>query len=77
MDLDSETEHEILAEIRGHLVEAVAEARAEGWMKMQPWPRPPLVSESKTKLAGSFRRPMPVGVRPMPSLRLACRWSAP
>jgi len=30
MDLDSEAEHEILAEIRGHLEEAVAEARAEG-----------------------------------------------
>jgi len=30
MDLDSETEHEVLAEIRGHLEEAMAEARAEG-----------------------------------------------
>lgn len=30
MDLDSETEHEVLAEIRDHLEEAVAEARAEG-----------------------------------------------
>jgi hypothetical protein len=30
MDLDSETEHEILAEIRDHLEEAVARARAEG-----------------------------------------------
>jgi hypothetical protein len=30
VDLDSETEHEILAEIRDHLEEAVAKARAEG-----------------------------------------------
>jgi hypothetical protein len=30
MDLDSETEHEVLAEIRDHLEEALAEARAEG-----------------------------------------------
>jgi hypothetical protein len=30
MDLDSETEHEVLAEIRDHLDEAVAEARAGG-----------------------------------------------
>jgi hypothetical protein len=30
MDLDSETEHEILAEIRDHLEEAVVEARADG-----------------------------------------------
>ena len=30
MDLDSETEHEILAEIRDHLEEAVAGAKAEG-----------------------------------------------
>ena len=30
MDLDSETEAEVLAEIRDHLEEAVAEARAEG-----------------------------------------------
>jgi len=30
MDLDSETEHEVLAEIRSHLEEAMAEARAEG-----------------------------------------------
>jgi hypothetical protein len=30
MDLDSETKHEILAEIRDHLEEAVARARAEG-----------------------------------------------
>jgi hypothetical protein len=30
MDLDSETEHEVLAEIRGHLEEAVTEARAQG-----------------------------------------------
>lgn len=30
MDLDSEAEQEILAEIRDHLEEAVAEARAEG-----------------------------------------------
>ena len=30
MDLDSETEHEVLAEIRGHLDEAMAEAQAEG-----------------------------------------------
>jgi hypothetical protein len=30
MDLDSETEHEVLAEIRDHLEEAVAEARAGG-----------------------------------------------
>jgi hypothetical protein len=30
MDLDGETEHEVLAEIRDHLEEALAEARAEG-----------------------------------------------
>jgi hypothetical protein len=30
MDLDRETEHEVLAEIRDHLEEAVAAARAEG-----------------------------------------------
>ncbi len=30
MHLDGETEHEVLAEIRGHLEEAVAKARAEG-----------------------------------------------
>jgi hypothetical protein len=30
MDLDSETEHEVLAEIRDHLEEAVLEARGEG-----------------------------------------------
>jgi hypothetical protein len=30
MDLDGETEHDLLAEIRGHLEEAVAEARADG-----------------------------------------------
>jgi hypothetical protein len=30
MDLDSETEHEVLAEIRDHMEEAVARARAEG-----------------------------------------------
>jgi hypothetical protein len=30
MDLDGETEHEVLDEIRDHLEEAVAEARAEG-----------------------------------------------
>ncbi|MBN1137617.1 MAG: hypothetical protein JXM73_13605 [Anaerolineae bacterium] len=30
MDLDSETEHAVLAEIRSHLEEAMAEARAEG-----------------------------------------------
>ena len=30
MDLDSETEHEVLDEIRAHLEEALAEARAEG-----------------------------------------------
>jgi hypothetical protein len=30
MSLDSETEHEILAEIREHLTEAMAEARAQG-----------------------------------------------
>jgi len=30
MDLDSETEHEVLAEIRDHLEEAVAQALAEG-----------------------------------------------
>lgn len=30
MDLDSETEQEVLTEIRDHLEEAVAEARAEG-----------------------------------------------
>jgi hypothetical protein len=30
MDLEGETEQEVLAEIRGHLEEAVAEARAEG-----------------------------------------------
>lgn len=30
MDLDGETEQEVLAEIRDHLEEAVAEARAEG-----------------------------------------------
>ncbi len=30
LDLDAETEHEVLAEIRDHLVEAVAEARAGG-----------------------------------------------
>lgn len=30
MDLDSETEHDILAEIRSHLEDAVAQARAEG-----------------------------------------------
>ena len=30
MDLDSQTEHEVLAEIRSHLEEAMAEARAEG-----------------------------------------------
>jgi hypothetical protein len=30
MDLDSETERDVLAEIRDHLEEAVAEARAEG-----------------------------------------------
>jgi hypothetical protein len=30
MDLDSETEHEVMAEIRVHLEEALAEARAQG-----------------------------------------------
>jgi hypothetical protein len=30
MDLDAETEHEVLAELRDHLEEAVAEARAQG-----------------------------------------------
>jgi len=30
MDLDGETEHEVLAEIRDHLEEAVAQARADG-----------------------------------------------
>ena len=30
MDLDSETEHEVLEEIRSHLEEAVAEAQAQG-----------------------------------------------
>jgi hypothetical protein len=30
MDLDGETEHEVLTEIRDHLEETVAEARAEG-----------------------------------------------
>ena len=30
MDLDSETEHEVLVEIRSHLEEAMAAARAEG-----------------------------------------------
>ena len=30
MNLDSETEHEVLAEIRCHLEEAIAKARAEG-----------------------------------------------
>lgn len=30
MDLDSETEHEVLCEIRSHLEEALAEARATG-----------------------------------------------
>jgi hypothetical protein len=30
MDLDGETEHEVLAEIRDHLEEALAEGRAEG-----------------------------------------------
>lgn len=30
MDLDGETEHEILAEVRDHLEETVAQARAEG-----------------------------------------------
>ncbi len=30
MDLDAETEHEVLAEIRDHLEEAVAQARARG-----------------------------------------------
>jgi hypothetical protein len=30
MDLDGKTEHEVLAEIRDHLEEAVAQARAEG-----------------------------------------------
>ena len=30
MDLDAETEHEVLAEIRDHLEESVAEARSEG-----------------------------------------------
>jgi len=35
MDLDSETEHEVLAEIRAHLEEAIAEARAEGLDEVQ------------------------------------------
>jgi len=30
MDLDSETEHEVMAEIRSHLEEALAEAKARG-----------------------------------------------
>ncbi len=30
MDLDSETEHEVMAEIRAHLEQALAEARAHG-----------------------------------------------
>jgi hypothetical protein len=30
MDLDSQTEHEVLAELRDHLEEAVAQARAQG-----------------------------------------------
>jgi hypothetical protein len=30
MDLDAETEHQVLAEMRDHLEEAIAEARAEG-----------------------------------------------
>jgi len=30
MDLDSETEHEVLAEMQGHLEDAVAQGRAEG-----------------------------------------------
>nr|MBC7245185.1 hypothetical protein [Chloroflexota bacterium] len=30
MELDSETEHEVLSEIRAHLEEALAEARAQG-----------------------------------------------
>lgn len=30
MDLESEAEHDVLAEIQGHLEEAMAEARAEG-----------------------------------------------
>jgi len=35
MDLDSETEHEVLAEIRAHLEEAIAEAQAEGLDEVQ------------------------------------------
>jgi hypothetical protein len=30
MNLEAETEHEVLEEIRGHLEEAVADARAAG-----------------------------------------------
>jgi len=39
MDLDGETEHKVLAEIRGHLEEAMAEARAEGLDEAQAFSR--------------------------------------
>jgi hypothetical protein len=39
MDLDGETEHEVLAEIRSHLEEAMAEARAEGLDEAQAFSR--------------------------------------
>jgi len=39
MDLDSETEHKVLAEIRSHLEEAMAEARAEGLDEAQAFSR--------------------------------------
>lgn len=35
LDLDAETEHEVLAEIRGHLEDAVAVARAQGLDEQQ------------------------------------------
>jgi len=39
MNLDSETEHEVLAEIRGHLEEAIAEGQAEGLDEAQAFSR--------------------------------------
>jgi hypothetical protein len=51
MDLDSETEHEILAEIRDHLEEAVARAEAEGLSEAEALARAAARFGSDTEVA--------------------------
>ena len=55
MDLDSDTEHDVLVEIRSHLEEAMAEARAEGLDEIQAFSRAAKRFGSEEKIGQSLQ----------------------